>query len=319
MNERHPRLRRLRIEGFRGVDSLDLSFVEPDGRPSRLAVIAGPNGSGKTTVLEAGLIACGHSDLLRGSHGRQAIRVGAADYLIHAEFQLGEQLTPLDYRSGTADLPVRIPCTYFSSWRAPKLVGSLPVTAGKRGKRPAANEENRLWIIKQSLINAKAYVSMSSSSSSEPSRYEQSIRLVNEIWSVFYPATQESFSVEPAGDTPDEGFDVFLNRKDGTRIPLDALSSGQLELFLLAGSVLPSEQQEAIVFMDEPELHLDPQCHRLILRAMLQLRPHSQFIVGTHSQEIYESVMSYERHFLLPSDAPRSTMWAKESEGTARS
>ena len=160
-------------------------------------------------------------------------------------------------------------------------------------------------------------MSRSSSNSSEPSQYGQLIGLVNEIWGMFYPGTEESFSVEPVGETPDEGFDVFLGRKDGTRVCLDALSSGQLELFLLAGSVLPSEQQEAIVFIDEPELHLDPQWHRVILLAMLKLRPHSQFIVGTHSQEIYESVMSYERHFLLPADDPRSAIWARQNEGTA--
>lgn len=303
MSNNQPKLRNLHIEGFRGVDSLDLSFVGPNDRPSRVVVIMGPNGSGKTTVLEAGLIACGQSKLLRGSNGKQAIRIGANDYLIRAEFQADSNPYSREYRSATTpDSCGFVSSSYFSSWRAPKLVGALSVTAGRKGKRPYPSEENRLWLIKQSLVNAKAYVSMSSYSTNESSQYDRLIGTVNKIWHMFNPNTQESFAVEPAGDTPDDGFDVFLNRKDGTRVCLDSLSSGQLELFLLAGSVLPSEQQESIVFIDEPELHLDTQWHRLILQAMQKLRPESQIIVGTHSPEIYESVMSYERHFLLPAD-----------------
>ena len=42
------RVKRLKIENFRGVTNLDLSFEN-----SQMVVFAGINGAGKTTVLEA--------------------------------------------------------------------------------------------------------------------------------------------------------------------------------------------------------------------------------------------------------------------------
>jgi recombinational DNA repair ATPase RecF len=46
----------LKLRDFRGIDSLDFDFRDPDGLPINLVVLAGPNGSGKTAVLEAALI-----------------------------------------------------------------------------------------------------------------------------------------------------------------------------------------------------------------------------------------------------------------------
>lgn len=53
------RLERVRITGFRCIDELDL--IDPTtGQPMGFAAIVGPNGSGKTAILEAialGLVA----------------------------------------------------------------------------------------------------------------------------------------------------------------------------------------------------------------------------------------------------------------------
>ena len=49
----------LSIRDFRGIDQLELDFSGPDGQPNGLVVLAGPNGCGKTTVLEAALIGAG--------------------------------------------------------------------------------------------------------------------------------------------------------------------------------------------------------------------------------------------------------------------
>ena len=59
----------------------------------------------------------------------------------------------------------------------------------------------------------------------------------------------------------------------------------------------------------EPELHLDPQWHAPIVRVLMHLQPRAQFIVATHSPEIYDAAMSYERHFLVPEDDPHARAW----------
>jgi predicted ATPase len=114
---------------------------------------------------------------------------------------------------------------------------------------------------------------------------------------------------------PDEAaggsFDVFLRRAGGPSIPVDELSSGQLELFLFFSALVLNDESDGIVFIDEPELHLDPQWHATILRTLMELQPRAQFIVATHSPAIYETAKSYERHFLVPEDDPRAGIWGQ--------
>src|SRR2546425_7291560 len=80
-------LRSILIENFRGIDRLALSFVTPKDQTSPIVVLAGPNGCGKTSVLEACLLAAGQRRLVHGSTGKPAIRVGAGHYEIAAEFE----------------------------------------------------------------------------------------------------------------------------------------------------------------------------------------------------------------------------------------
>src|SRR2546425_11929393 len=95
----------------------------------------------------------------------------------------------------------------------------------------------------------------------------------------------QHFSAEPAGDDPDAGFDVFLVGPGERRVALDSFSSGELELFNFVGWMLAARFEGGIICIDEPELHLDPQWHALILRALRNLQPNSQLIVATHSPE----------------------------------
>jgi len=129
---------------------------------------------------------------------------------------------------------------------------------------------------------------------------------INHVWNLFFPG--QAFVVEPVGDRPEDGFDVFVMRGE-TRLPVDFLSSGQLEIFMMAGSLALEEFQQGIILIDEPELHLDPQWHRTLLKAFRYLKPDSQVIVATHSPEIFDSVKSFERCFLVPEDDPRSKAW----------
>jgi recombinational DNA repair ATPase RecF len=84
----------LSIRDFRGIDSLDLDFRGPDGLPNQLVVIAGPNGCGKTAVLEAALMAAGSRGLTVGPTDRRATRRGTHEYAIRARFLAhGETVT----------------------------------------------------------------------------------------------------------------------------------------------------------------------------------------------------------------------------------
>jgi len=308
----HTGIRSIQIENFRGLESLSLDFIGPHNHPTQLVVIGGPNGSGKTTVLEACLIAAGYRGKLQGKQGKEAIRFGAADYRLAVVLQVGSDVRQAECDSESST-PALIPIVYFSSWRAPGLVGPIGITAGRRGRRPTDTERDRLWSIKQFFVNARAhelFPSPTPPGSQNRTRFETAISDLNRAWSLFYP--KESFSVEPVADDPEAGFDVFLCTSEGNRLSVDLLSSGQIELFSFAGALVMEKMPQGLIVIDEPELHLDPQWHRQLLRALQILKPDAQILIGTHSPEVYESVRSYERHFLVPEDDPRVAAWRQD-------
>jgi predicted ATPase len=303
----------LKIRDFRGIEHLELDFRGPDGLPNSLVVLAGPNGSGKTAVLEAALIAAGGHKLAVGSRGRKAIRRGQADYSIDATFDSGSEQTQVSVTSKFPP-PERSSSKrlwYFSSWRAPIPVGAVNVTVGKAGRRPAETDPNRLLNVKQQLVNAAAAHYFPGATQLLFREYPNWITRINEGWKTFYPDHDDRFSVNPV-ESEVEGvrpFELFYTRGDSPRLSVDDLSAGQLELFLFLASLVLNDDRPGIVFIDEPELHLDPQWHAPIMRTLMELQPSAQFIVATHSPEIYDAAMSYERHFLVLEDDPRARVW----------
>jgi energy-coupling factor transporter ATP-binding protein EcfA2 len=312
-------LESLSIRDFRGTDRLDLDLRRPDGRPNSLVVLAGPNGCGKTTVLEAALIAVGGQKLAVGASGRRAVRKGTKDYEIRARLQVRGQMFDDDRElvatsSGLASAPEAwLPFWYFSSWRAPNFVGAVNVTVGKPGRRPAKTDPNRLLNVKQQLTNAAAAQSFPGAKQTQQQSYSKWINRINEAWATFYPGLDNEFSVGLI-DTEDTGtgaFDVYYGRLGAPALPVDDLSAGQLELFLFLAALVLNDDREGIVLIDEPELHLDPQWHAPVVRALMCLQPKAQFIVATHSPTVYDAAMSYERHFIVPEDDPRATIWGQ--------
>jgi predicted ATP-binding protein involved in virulence len=89
-------------------------------------------------------------------------------------------------------------------------------------------------------------------------------------------------------------------------------------LFLFLSELALNVKRQGIGFIDEPELHLDPQWHRLIMRSLRKLQPRVQLIVATHSPEIYDAAASYERHYLVPENDPRSWLWTQQRVANSR-
>lgn len=85
---------------------------------------------------------------------------------------------------------------------------------------------------------------------------------------------------------------------------LDGLSSGQKELVSLLFSVwLSSLDSPKVVLIDEPELHLNAQWHRKLVRWLTELAPENQYILATHSDEIFGAVDPSHRILLKPAEA----------------
>jgi len=336
------KIEKIVINNFLGIEKLALEFRHPGGKPLDMVVLAGPNGCGKTSVLRACILSLGHSELLPNFREKpQYTRKGLENFFISATFLMNDGRTggieitsddveydvisnvnepiekikiPAEYfdSSRYSKLIGSVPAKYFSSWRYPKLIGSVPVSIGNKSEKPADTEDNRLYRIKQHLINltaSKAFEDDETLVSEEKEAY----KTINTLWKYFYPNRNEQFVAKRVSGDASAGFDIFLEGRASKPVPIDSLSSGEIEVFTLIGQKIIYPVSGGIIFIDEPELHLHSSWHRVILRVLRKIFSGNQIICATHSQEIIDSAASYERFTLLPEHDPRIRM--DKSEG----
>jgi hypothetical protein len=323
-----PKIHRVRIENFRRIrEPLELDLTSPKGAPSRNIVLAGPNGCGKTSVLEAILLGLGQGRLLvrdaqkTGSERRRTFLAKGARIELDASFDDGAILsweltssgfnpdgeTPDDQPDPDIKLPwlTSMAVEYFSSWRAPALVGPVKPLTGRNG-RPADNESNRLWRLKQKINDERArggYVPTPVGKGKADLWLER----INQAWQRFHGDDGTSIDAQIV-DPDDEELlaDLFVIR-DGRRLcSVDEASSGELELLSFASSLITNDFKAGLLVIDEPELHLHPQWQATFLPALRDLAPDAQFIVASHADAVWEQAYSFERFLLVPETDPRS-------------
>jgi ABC-type multidrug transport system ATPase subunit len=267
------------------------------------------------------------------SHYRQA-RFGTKDFLLRARFNADSDETPsgmatdLRLRTGLLDVPVEkndvvvsLPggaarhlaqykyemktnpyrnvddepiendadVDYYSAWREARLVGPLGPSSGRTPRDTLEDEQARIELIKQSAINAALHEKFGQGDEIGGVFLDK----WNYWWNRFHDIQRGHFEVMPISRNPVDGFDFFLKRDDGVQVPLDSLSSGEIEM-LKFFRLINREQAGIIVLIDEPEQHLHPKWHRLILPMILDLAPKAQVICATHSPQIIGSTPPHQ-------------------------
>lgn len=98
-------------------------------------------------------------------------------------------------------------------------------------------------------------------------------------------------------------FRITPLNKNKKSFSFDGLSSGQKEiistLFLIW---YYTRNKPAIILIDEPELHLNIEWHRSFIRNLYELAPNNQYIISTHSEEMFGSVKKECRILLEPDE-----------------
>ncbi len=306
------KIKKIIVRNFRGIDNLELRFSSHDKKLLDLVVLAGPNGCGKTSVLEACLLLLGKDSMLSRKNPTQNIRKDSDDFSISGILEHEGNDIEVE-RSSNMKKPLwnpptdsnGFPCDYFSSWRYPKPAGNVSVALGKGGRKPQNTEENRLWLLKRHLINLTVSKAFPDSSGTVSVEEKEAYGKLNNIWKYFYPSRNERFAAMRAGRDISEGFELFLEGRSESPIAVDDLSSGEIEILTLFGQSLRNPLGGGILFIDEPELHLHPSWHRAILRAFAEIFSNAQIVCATHSQEVLDSVYSYRRFTLLSENDPR--------------
>lgn len=110
--------------------------------------------------------------------------------------------------------------------------------------------------------------------------------------------------IEKLRALPDNRVDIRIKpRTSSESFSFDGLSSGQKEmiatLFLIWRN---TNRRPGIVLIDEPELHLNAEWHGDFVEQLRRLAPHNQYILATHSEEIFRSVDESRRAVLVPDE-----------------
>ncbi|XGX79777.1 hypothetical protein LQK93_02592 [Terrabacter sp. BE26] len=91
---------------------------------------------------------------------------------------------------------------------------------------------------------------------------------------------------------PSEGAptNLYVQIPSGTIIPFSDLSSGEREVFFVLANFIRQNVSNAIITVDEPELHLHPELSRRLVRTMLDIKPGNQIWLATHNGEVFDEV-----------------------------
>lgn len=68
-------------------------------------------------------------------------------------------------------------------------------------------------------------------------------------------------------------------------------------LFLIWSHTL---KNPSVVFIDEPELHLNAEWHKPFIYELTRLAPWNQYILATHSPDVFAAVQPRHRVILRP-------------------
>ncbi|HMA34154.1 MAG TPA: AAA family ATPase [Chloroflexia bacterium] len=81
---------------------------------------------------------------------------------------------------------------------------------------------------------------------------------------------------------------LFVKTPSGVQIPFSDLSSGEKEVFFISSFFLRQNVTNAIIMIDEPELHLHPELARLLVSTMQSIKLGNQIWLATHNPEIID-------------------------------
>ena len=120
-------------------------------------------------------------------------------------------------------------------------------------------------------------------------------KVVNEINSIFDIL---ELDVKLKGFSKDEKTMPIFENSAGEEFDINDLSSGEKQLFLRTLSIKMLEPKNSIILIDEPELSLHPKWQQRIIEVYKKIGENNQIIIATHSPHILGSV-SNENIFIL--------------------
>ena len=300
----------IQIRNIAGIDSLDLSFSR------KMNLICGPNGIGKTTILEciAQVYAGERTHIIKKRVGSAAGSIDATVFDDKEEKELKQHCQvagfgPMesDYHAAHPEVSVFLLSLKVARTFSYQSLPSVSKDEEKHSHQISNDNKNgvNLGEVKNWFVNRYLY-EPHDNALTQVQKYN--LRKSKEVFGLLNP--EFSFSRVDAGSN-----EIMVKTPAG-EIYYEYLSSGFKScLSILFGIVKELEYRfknpgikldefDGVVLIDELELHLHPEWQAKISAILQSAFPLAQFIVTTHSPHIIQSAKP-EEVIALESDGGR--------------
>ena len=323
-------LKSLKLRNFKGIAELELALDES------LTLLAGVNGVGKTSVIQALVAAVTHTWWRISTHKYpffrlpdDVARTGSSGTDIVLELSWGE-LPPVPARFAVRNGGLRLEKSHDSHLMKnfEALPASLPLVVyyeqnrvsnsrtkpGRVSVSSTTNRDSSLNTTVSSPSEFKAWFFDKEADEGRETRERQDLQHEDpELKAIRGLLTQlDGFSAVRSRKPPESSERVMLLEKEGLEIAFDSLSGGEQAFFLLAADLArrlmiespntPLAETPGIVCIDEIELHLHPAWQRRVLKSLMETFPACQFVVSTHSPQVIAGVEASHVRLLEPGE-----------------
>lgn len=296
----------LSISGIGGIPELNLNFNP------RMNLICGPNGIGKTTILEciAHLFTIHSTRILRRNVNFQSGSCKATINVDQLDQEVSIGIDDFDPENESNINGLRQHSKYILSLKVTRTFEYQPLPSvskdTKKNENQIANEAKtgvNIAEVKNWFVNRYLY---SAHDGALTDNQVANLELAKRCFSVL----QDGFVFSRVLASSNE----IMVRTPSGEIYYEYLSSGfksSLSIifgiikdieFRFEGEGLKAVDFDGVILIDELELHLHPEWQSRIAKVMLEIFPHAQFIASTHSPHIIQNASPNQIIALAPGD-----------------
>ena len=314
------KIEKVHIKNIKGIKDLELSFKK-NNKILDVIVLAGVNGSGKTTILESIKDFFNNKNVNYDEPEKSNINLGIffEDFekkkIKEAEKSSNNNNRPLwDFFSALQnyeiyikrsdkhyhihiakkfDVPPKI--IYVPAENKFEEIQTYSTTLSKEYEFINTINSNVIGDIPSYIATRRNYLATIEEDLTMKEITNKVVKEINRIFSVL------ELDVKLKGFSKDEKTMPIFENSAGEEFDINDLSSGEKQLFLRTLSIKMLEPKNSIILIDEPELSLHPKWQQRIIEVYKKIGENNQIVIATHSPHILGSV-SNENIFILYRD-----------------
>jgi predicted ATP-binding protein involved in virulence len=267
-------IKEIYISDYKILHDLKIQLQPPSPSRNMVNVVAGINGTGKTSLLEG--IAKRFAKLISSENIQLTLDAATEQkFCKNGELQIPKLVNSFD-REGANSLPKVI---YIASYLIDQF---MPVTQLET-EYQLVNQLEPEKILGNAEYYIREYILAHERNSYEADPKKRTCAAVENFNQYF----QETNLLTQLYDLDNKHFNrpVFKQKGSEKLISIDCLSDGEKQLYGLIIALMILEPSDSIIG-DEPELALHPAWQQVIMSLYAKIGQNNQFIVATHSPQI---------------------------------